>query len=147
MASTTADLVESEVSITGAPLRRLADIERQMRQAKLRYEAEIANLENEHALIVETAFDLGHVEEVYPYGTYRLVERVTAGRRSLDEAAFKQLFPDLCETVTKVPTIAKAEKALSAASFALVVKAGEPKVSRELTFEAAPLEFAEECEP
>lgn len=140
-------IAESKVSLEHAPLLRLADIEREMRQTKLRYEAEMANLENEHTLIMETAIDLGHLEEAHPFGTYRIATKTTPGRRSLDEAAFRQLFPDLCETVVKVPTIAKAEKALSAASFALVVKAGDAKVSRELVFEPAPLPFVEECEP
>lgn len=142
-----AQIAESKVSLENAPLLRLADLEREMRQTKLRYEAEMANLENEHSLILETAIDLGHLEEAHPFGTYRIATKTTPGRRSLDEAAFRQLFPDLCETVVKVPTIAKAEKALSAASFALVAKAGEAKVSRELVFEPAPLPFAEECEP
>ena len=133
--------------VIGTPLVKAATIARQIREENARHERLITELQDEYDTILGTAIDLGHLEEAHPFGTYRIATKTTPGRRSLDEAAFKQLFPDLCETVVKVPTIAKAEKALSAASFALVVKAGEAKVSRELVFEPAPLPFAEECEP
>jgi hypothetical protein len=141
-----AQIAESKVSLENAPLLRLADLEREMRQTKLRYEAEMANLENEHTLIMETAIDLGHLEEAHPFGTYRIETTITPGRRSIDEAAFRDRFPEHCETVVKAPTLAKAEKLLRADEIAAVVKHGEPKTARTLRFEPAPLAFEEAYE-
>lgn len=137
---------ESAVGLRGAPLLRLADIEREMRQLTNRYNAQMANLENEHTLIMETALVFGYVEEEHPFGTYRIEETIRPGRRAIDDAAFRDRFPEHCETVLKAPTLAKAERLLRPDELALVVKQGEAKVSRELKFEPAPLPFEGECD-
>jgi hypothetical protein len=146
------DPVPAEGGIVfGSPLLAAANLERKIREENARHERAITDLQDEYETIIGTAIDLGHLEERHPWGTYRVVEKITPGRRSLDAEKFEQLYPDLCETVVKavvkVPTLAKAEKALSAASLALVVKHGEPKVTRELAFEHTPPAAIEECEP
>ena len=132
---------------SGSPLLKAATIARQIREENARHERLIAELQDEYDLVLGTAIHLDHTEEVHPFGTYRVTTKTTAGRRSLDADKFVQLFPDLCEVVTRPPTLAKAEKVLSAASLALVLKHGEAKVSHELVFEPAPLPFAEDTTP
>jgi hypothetical protein len=132
--------------VIGRPLRAAADIERQIREENARHERAITDLQDNYLDIIETAVALGHVEEVHPWGTYRIETTITPGRRSIDEAAFRDRFPQHCETVVKAPTLAKAEKLLRADEIAAVVKHGEPKTARTLRFEPAPLAFEEAYE-
>jgi hypothetical protein len=128
------------------PLQVAAEIQRKIRAENARHERLIADLQDEYDTILSTAIDLGHLEEAHPFGTYRIETTITPGRRSIDEAAFRDRFPQHCETVVKAPTLAKAEKLLRADEIAAVVKHGEPKTARTLRFEPAPLAFEEAYE-
>lgn len=128
------------------PLQVAAEIQRKIRAENARHERLIADLQDEYDTILSTAIDLGHREEAHPWGTYRIETTITPGRRSIDEVAFRDRFPEHCETVQKVPTLVRAEKLLRPDELALVVRHGEAKVSRELQFEPAPLAFEEAYE-
>jgi len=138
-----AALTALEEGLTAGPrcLLHIADIDRQIREENARHERIIADLESNRFDAIELAVELGHVEEAHPWGVYRIETKTIPGRRSIDADKFTQLFPDLCEVVRKAPTLAKAEKALSPRSLALVVKRGEDKTERAITFEPAPLPF------
>jgi len=148
----TAEILEPEPVRTAlpsaGPLVYAKDLERQMELKQKRHDREMADLREQYEMILDTATEMGRTVEVHPWATYRLTTEERAGRRSIDEAAVKKLFPELCETVVKAPTLAKAEKELSKAHLALVVKPGKPTTIRTIEIEAAPIaDLREEAEP
>lgn len=132
-----------------SPLIRIADIDRELREMRIRHERELEALREERELLLDVATSFGHIEERHPWGVYRLVEKATKGRRTVDADKFRELFPEKVDRLATVKysfSVAKVEKALSEDDFAQVVITGAETRTRAVEFEPA-ARFVEEAEP